>query len=181
MAATKFHPCSFPAISHPQQDPYSILSTDSFGPSVASTTLLCPRLTSHRPETLEPRRTFMHKHEISSGIFAILSRSSPSHIRTKRSVSVPGSSRFWPSCPDGSPCMRFMYFGVAFGQKGFLQIRPRGRHPCPRLALPLIGCAKDFHLLELRPTRRTKKSSSRWSCFKSGNEDLIGHNAVWIS
>jgi hypothetical protein len=51
--------------------------------------------------------------------------------------------------------MRFMFFGVAFGQMDFLQIPPHDGHPCPWLALPLIGCAEDSHLLDLRPTGRT--------------------------
>jgi hypothetical protein len=54
--------------------------------------------------------------------------------------------------------MRFMFFGVAFGQMDFLQIPPHDGHPCPWLALPLIGCAEDSHLLDLRPTGRTTKN-----------------------
>ena len=61
-----------------------------------------------------------------------------------RFVQVPGVGDRCHLTPPG----RLISASCSSGQRfasGFLQILPRGRHPCRRLALPLTGRAGDFH------------------------------------
>ena len=61
-----------------------------------------------------------------------------------RSVQVLGFDEYGHLTP---PC-RLVSASCSSGQRfasGCLQILPRGRHPCRRLALPLAGRAGDFH------------------------------------
>jgi hypothetical protein len=52
--------------------------------------------------------------------------------------------------------MHFLFVRPVFCRTGFLQIPPRGGHPCRQLAVPLTGPARDLHPQEVRPAGRTK-------------------------
>ncbi len=56
--------------------------------------------------------------------------------------------------------MHFVFLGVVFCRTDFLQILGRPKHPCRQLAIPLIGFAKDLHLLVKRPAGRTNKKKA---------------------
>ena len=75
----------------------------------------------------------------------------------------------WQSNPHGRPCMRFLFVGPEICLRsgpfnpsaiGFLQIPPRGGHPCLWLTLPTVGRVRDFHPIERAPVGRTKKGAT---------------------
>ena len=90
-----------------------------------------------------------------------------------RSVQVPG---FGDACHLTPPC-RLVSASCSSGQRfasGFLQIPPRGRHPCRRLALPLAGRAGDFHpqvIPRHHPWKQRQSGAARhaWRTRKTGS------------
>ena len=58
--------------------------------------------------------------------------------------------------------LRCENYSPVMPQPLLLQISQRGGHLAVRLAVPLIGPAKVFHLLGLRPAGRTNKKAPSW-------------------
>ena len=148
--------------------------------------LLWPRLTSDDPsrrlstpvalwQTTRPPR-------VRRATFPLM----PVGCTSWRFVQVPGVGDRCHLTPPG----RLISASCSSGQRfasGFLQILPRGRHPCRRLALPLTGRAGDFHpQVILRHHPQEQRLSRRYAPCLAHNKNTrlleeggCSHNAAF--